>query len=130
MYCTVLHHTVLPCTCSAPLMMAVGSPIQVPHIAPGQPGFAEAVDAAHEQLVQGLVRLYDKHKVGPAAVLLELCCNAMCWAAHGVWWTCAELRDWLVTLVWQSSSSTDSSCDRPVCESSSIIRIILCLCFL
>jgi hypothetical protein len=45
-------------------MMAVGSPIEVPHIAPGQPGFTEAVDAAHEQLVQGLVRLYDKYKVG------------------------------------------------------------------
>jgi hypothetical protein len=44
-------------------MMAVGSPIPVPHIAPGQPGFNEAVDAAHEQLVNALVELYHKYRV-------------------------------------------------------------------
>jgi hypothetical protein len=44
-------------------MMAVGSPIPVPHIAPGQPGFNEAVDAAHEQLVNALVELYYKYRV-------------------------------------------------------------------
>jgi hypothetical protein len=48
---------------SAALMMAVGSPIHVPHIQPGQEGFNEAVDAAHEQLVRALVALYDKYKV-------------------------------------------------------------------
>lgn len=45
-------------------MMAVGSPIHVPHIAPGQEGFDEAVQAAHEQLVKALVELYHKYKVG------------------------------------------------------------------
>lgn len=52
---------VLPC--SAPLMMAVGAPIPVPHIAPGSKGFDEAVQVAHEQLVRALVELYDKYKV-------------------------------------------------------------------
>lgn len=44
-------------------MMAVGAPIEVPHIAPGQPGFNEAVDVAHEALVKSLVELYEKYKV-------------------------------------------------------------------
>lgn len=52
--------TLMPC--NAPLMMAVGSPIHVPHIAPGQPGYREAVDVAHEQLVKALVELYEKYK--------------------------------------------------------------------
>lgn len=65
---TYASHPSLP-ACSAPLMMAVGSPIHVPHIAPGQPGYREAVDAAHEQLVRALVELYEKYKV----------CACVCW---------------------------------------------------
>jgi len=42
--------------------MAVGAPIPVPHIARGQPGFQEAVDAAHAELVAALADLYQKYK--------------------------------------------------------------------
>jgi len=49
-------------------MMAVGGPIHVPHIASGQEGFDEAVQAAHEQLVKALVELYHKYKVGGRVV--------------------------------------------------------------
>lgn len=52
--------TLMPC--NAPLMMAVGGPIHVPHIVPGAEGFDEAVQVAHEQLVKALVELYDKYK--------------------------------------------------------------------
>lgn len=45
-----------------PLFMAVGAPIPVPRIAPGQPGYAEAVEAAHAQLVDALVALYEKYR--------------------------------------------------------------------
>jgi 2-acylglycerol O-acyltransferase 2 len=42
--------------------MAVGAPIPVPKIAPGQPGYADAVDDAHSQLVKALVDLYEKYR--------------------------------------------------------------------
>lgn len=73
-------------------MMAVGSPIHVPHIAPGLPGYREAVDAAHEQLVKALVELYEKYKVCVCVcvcrelmeeVCLEVLCASEGW--HGLW---------------------------------------------
>lgn len=42
--------------------MAVGAPIPVPKVSPGDPGYADAVDAAHAALVDALVALYDKYK--------------------------------------------------------------------
>lgn len=59
-------------------MMAVGRPIHVPHIQPGQEGFKEAVDAAHEQLVKALVELYDKYKVRAGEAL------GLVWEASGL----------------------------------------------
>jgi Diacylglycerol acyltransferase len=50
------------CAHSAPLFMAVGAPIPVPKVSPGDPGYADAVDAAHAALVDALVALYDKYK--------------------------------------------------------------------
>jgi hypothetical protein len=43
--------------------MAIGSPIPVPRIAPGQPGYDDAVETAHARLVAGLEELYHKYKV-------------------------------------------------------------------
>eukprot|EP00775_Hariotina_reticulata_P009197 gene9197-9364_t len=46
----------------APLFMAVGAPIPVTKVARGEPGFQEAVNAAHAQLVMALADLYQKYK--------------------------------------------------------------------
>jgi hypothetical protein len=73
-------------------MMAVGSPIHVPHIAPGQPGYREAVDAAHEQLVKALVELYEKYKVGgkELAGLSGAVAVRSAWSAYGA---CSDLKN-------------------------------------
>lgn len=72
-------------------MMAVGSPIPVPRIARGAPGFDAAVDAAHAALVEALEALYHKcvhwalgstqqYNVGRAAQRSALLCL---WCACG-----------------------------------------------
>lgn len=42
--------------------MAVGAPIPVPKLQPSDPGYQQAVDDAHSQLVKALVDLYSKYK--------------------------------------------------------------------
>lgn len=42
--------------------MAVGAPIPVPKVSANDPGYQEAVDKAHAQLVTALVDLYNRYK--------------------------------------------------------------------
>lgn len=101
---------VLSVSRSAALMMAVGSPIHVPHIQPGQEGFNEAVDAAHEQLVRALVALYDKYKVRAG----RSCCHA-----HIEWCEFSALgllmqhwHEWLCFVLGDTAGPAAAGCER------------------
>ncbi|GBF98193.1 diacylglycerol acyltransferase type 2 [Raphidocelis subcapitata] len=58
----VLGRYGLPLPHRVPLFMAVGAPIPVPKIAPSEPGFADAVDAAHAALLASTRDLYNRYR--------------------------------------------------------------------